>query len=90
MLRWRRWSRERYEGAVGALVHILRCMAATQPDACVLRPALREEARKAIGAISLAALLSCARLPSARLPRPCCIGQTMRIRHTSCSFLQLA
>ncbi len=44
-----RWGRERYEGAVGALVHILRYMQATQPDACVLRPTLREEARKAIG-----------------------------------------
>jgi len=30
-------------------VHILRYMQATQPDACVLRPTLREEARKAIG-----------------------------------------
>ncbi len=45
-----RWSRERYEGAVGALAAILRAMRATSADACVLRPALREEARKAIGA----------------------------------------
>ena len=50
-----RWGRERYEGAVGALVHILRKMQATRPDACVLRPVLREEARKAIGALCLAA-----------------------------------
>lgn len=34
---------------MGALVHILRKMQATRPDACVLRPVLREEARKAIG-----------------------------------------
>ena len=46
----RRWGRERYEGAVAALVYILRRMQATRPDACVLRPVLREEARKAIGA----------------------------------------
>ena len=39
---------------MGALVYILRRMQATQPDACVLRPALREEARKAIGALLLA------------------------------------
>ncbi len=45
-----RWAKDRYEGAVAALVHILRRMQATQPDACVLRPVLRDEARKAIGA----------------------------------------
>lgn len=44
-----RWSRERYDGAVAALVHILRAMSATSSDRCVLRPALREEARKAVG-----------------------------------------
>ncbi|CAL8472119.1 g11661 [Coccomyxa elongata] len=44
-----RWSRERYDGAVAALVHILRAMNATSSDRCVLRPALREEARKAVG-----------------------------------------
>ncbi|BDA47446.1 probable protein DYAD at N-terminal half [Coccomyxa sp. Obi] len=44
-----RWSRERYDGAVAALVHILRAMNATSSDQCVLRPALREEARKAVG-----------------------------------------
>ena len=48
-----RWGRERYEGAVAALVHILRKMQAVRPDACVLRPVLREEARKAIGAACL-------------------------------------
>lgn len=46
-----RWSRERYDGAVAALVHILRAMNATSSDRCVLRPALREEARKAVGAL---------------------------------------
>ena len=39
---------------MAALVHILRKMQATRPDACVLRPVLREEARKAIGATCLA------------------------------------
>lgn len=47
-----RWSKDRYEGAVASLVHILRVMQATSPHACVLRPALREEARKAIGALA--------------------------------------
>ena len=62
---------------MGALVYILRRMQATQPDACVLRPALREEARKAIGAM----------LPSAQLPRPCCAGHLMRIRRKIFLFL---
>ncbi|KAK9905521.1 hypothetical protein WJX75_001517 [Coccomyxa subellipsoidea] len=48
-LHYGRWSRERYDGAVAALVHILRAMSATSSDRCVLRPALREEARKAVG-----------------------------------------
>ena len=38
---------------MAALVHILRKMQATRPDACVLRPVLREEARKAIGEAAL-------------------------------------
>jgi hypothetical protein len=48
-----RWAKDRYEGAVGALVHILKKMQATRPDACVLRPVLRDEARKAIGTNAL-------------------------------------
>lgn len=48
-----RWAKDRYEGAVSALVHILKKMQATQPDACVLRPVLRDEARKAIGTNAL-------------------------------------
>jgi predicted nucleic acid-binding Zn-ribbon protein len=44
-----RWSEERYEGAKAALIHILRMMDATRADKAVLRPALREQARKVIG-----------------------------------------
>jgi hypothetical protein len=44
-----RWSRERYDAAQAALVSILRHIDATSADRAVLRPALREEARKAIG-----------------------------------------
>lgn len=44
-----RWSRERYSTAQAALVGIMRSMCARGPASCVLRPALREEARKVIG-----------------------------------------
>lgn len=44
-----RWSKERYDAAQRSLIHILRWMGATSPDLAVLRPALREEARKVIG-----------------------------------------
>ena len=47
---------------MGALVAILRAMGATSATRCVLRPALREEARKAIGA-RLAPLRSLNRHP---------------------------
>jgi len=44
-----RWSTDRYEAAQRSLIHILRLMGATSPDVSVLRPTLREEARKVIG-----------------------------------------
>ena len=44
-----RWSRERYEQARAALVSILERMGAVSAEKCVLRPALRDEARKVIG-----------------------------------------
>ena len=44
-----RWSKDRYEAGQRSLIHILRIMNATSPDVAVLRPALREEARKVIG-----------------------------------------
>ena len=53
---------------MGALVYILRRMQATQPDACVLRPALREEARKAIGARTHITGVGCACLRGCPLP----------------------
>ena len=39
----------RYEGAKRHLVHVLHVMDATSPDKAILRPLLREEARKVIG-----------------------------------------
>lgn len=44
-----RWTRERYDAAQRSLVHILRLMGATSPHKAILRPSLREEARKVIG-----------------------------------------
>lgn len=44
-----RWSTDRYEAAQRSLIHILRLMGATSPDVSILRPTLREEARKVIG-----------------------------------------
>ncbi len=49
VLKHLRWSRERYSTAQAALVGIMRSMDARGPAASVLRPALREEARKVIG-----------------------------------------
>lgn len=44
-----RWSLERYSTAQASLVSILRGMGAEGPTTAVLRPTLREEARKSIG-----------------------------------------
>ena len=45
----RRWARERYENAQRSLVGIMGALGATSPDRAILRPTLREEARKVIG-----------------------------------------
>lgn len=44
-----RWSKERDDGAQQSLVASMRRLPATSADRATLRPALREEARKAIG-----------------------------------------
>ena len=44
-----RWSRDRFNNAQRSLICILKLMNATTPDTAVLRPVLREEARKVIG-----------------------------------------
>jgi len=44
-----RWSRERYESAQRSLMDVLGHIGATSSAQAVLRPALREEARKVVG-----------------------------------------
>ena len=44
-----RWSKERYKTAQMSLVSILRGMNASGPASAILRPTLRDEARKSIG-----------------------------------------
>lgn len=44
-----RWSKERYKTAQASLVSILRDMNANGPASAILRPTLRDEARKSIG-----------------------------------------
>jgi hypothetical protein len=44
-----RWSKERYKTAQASLVSILRGMNANGPASAILRPTLRDEARKSIG-----------------------------------------
>jgi hypothetical protein len=44
-----RWAKERYDAAQAALVRIMTALQATSPDRAILRPALREEARRVIG-----------------------------------------
>jgi hypothetical protein len=44
-----RWTAERYDSARRSLVHVLRALHATAPEVAVLRPALRDDARKVIG-----------------------------------------
>ncbi|GAB4815435.1 hypothetical protein N2152v2_002481 [Parachlorella kessleri] len=44
-----RWSRERYEGAQRSLVGLMRATSHTTPDRAILRPTLREEARRLVG-----------------------------------------
>lgn len=44
-----RWAKERYENAKTSLVYILGQLGATSSDKAILRPSLREEARKVIG-----------------------------------------
>lgn len=44
-----RWTEERYDAAQASLVKILKALGANNPHKAILRPLLREEARKAIG-----------------------------------------
>ena len=43
------WSRERYETGQRSLMDVMHVIGATSPDRAVLRPSLREEARKVVG-----------------------------------------
>ena len=52
-----RWSKERYKTAQASLVSILRDMNANGPASAILRPTLRDEARKSIGATGAHVLL---------------------------------
>lgn len=47
--RYGRWTAERYDSAQASLVIILRELEANGPHKAILRPILREEARKVIG-----------------------------------------
>jgi hypothetical protein len=63
-----RWSKERYKTAQASLVSILRGMNANGPASAILRPTLRDEARKSIGDTGDVLLFASPFLPCPALP----------------------